>query len=64
MTGERFAKILSEEVFVVAKNGNCFLYFDDVEEDFGVAIPDDDGVMREWGNYGPLVRALLVLDES
>jgi len=30
-----------EQVFVIAKNGNRFLYFDDVEEDFGVAIPDD-----------------------
>jgi hypothetical protein len=40
------------------------LYFDDVEEDFGVAIPDQDGVLRQWGNYGPLVRALLVLDED
>ena len=53
-----------EQVFVLAKNGNRLLYFDDVEEDFGVATPDDDGVMREWGNYGPLVRALLVLDEE
>lgn len=51
-----------ERVFVVAKNGNRLLYFDDVEEDFGVGIPDEDGVMREWVNYGPLVRALLVLD--
>ena len=55
---------LREQVFVVAKNGNRLLYFDDVEDDFGVAIPDEDGVMREWGNYGPLVRALLVLDED
>ena len=53
-----------ERVFVVAKNGNRLLYFDDVEEDFGVAIPDEDGVMREWGNYGPLVRALLALREG
>ena len=53
-----------EQVFVLAKNGNRLLYFDDVEEDFGVATPDDDGVMREWGNYGPLVRALLILDEE
>ena len=51
-----------EQVFVVAKKGNRLLYFDDVEEDFGVTILDEDGVMREWGNYGPLVRALLVLD--
>jgi hypothetical protein len=53
-----------EQVFVFAKNGKRLLYFDDVEEDFGVATTDDDGVTREWGNYGPLVRALLVLDEE
>jgi hypothetical protein len=54
----------TEQVFVLAKKGNRVLYFDDVEEDFGVAIPDQDGVLRQWGNYGPLVRALLVLDED
>lgn len=53
-----------EQVFVLAKKGNRLLYFDDVEEDFGVATPDEDSVLREWGNYGPLVRALLVLDED
>jgi hypothetical protein len=40
----------TEQVFVVA--------------DFGVATPDADGVLRNWGNYGPLVRAILVLDEN
>jgi hypothetical protein len=50
-----------EQVFVLAKNGNRLLYFDDIEEDFGVATPDEDGVLREWGNYGPLVRALSAL---
>jgi hypothetical protein len=53
-----------ENVFVVAKNEDRLLYYDDVEEDFGVAKPDTDGVLRNWGNYGPLVRALLVLDED
>jgi hypothetical protein len=52
-----------EHVFVVAKTGEHLLYYDDVEEDFGVAIPDGDGVLRNWGNFGPLVRAVLVLDE-
>jgi|SRR6267154_2225393 len=54
----------TERVFVVAKNGHRLLYYDDVEEDFGVATPDADGVLRNWGNYGPLVRAILVLDEN
>jgi hypothetical protein len=53
-----------EQVFVVAKNGNRLLYYDDVEEDFGVAIPDEDGTLRNWGNYGLLVRAVLALDED
>jgi hypothetical protein len=48
----------------VAKNGGRLLYYDDVEEDFGVATPDADGVLRNWGNYGPFVRAILVLDEN
>ena len=30
-----------EQVFVLAKKENWVLYFDDVEEDFGVAIPDE-----------------------
>jgi hypothetical protein len=53
----------NERVFVVAKNDNRLLYYDDVEEDFGVATPDKDGVLRNWGNYGPLVRSVLVLDD-
>jgi hypothetical protein len=40
------------------------LYFDDVEEDFGVAIPDEDGVLRGWGNYGSLAAAVLVLHKG
>ena len=53
-----------EQTFVLAKNENRVLYFDGVEEDFGVSTPDEDGVMRDWGNYGPLVRAVLVLDNQ
>ena len=54
----------TEHVFVLAKKEERLLYYDDVEEDFGVAIPDGDGVLRNWGNYGPLVRAVVVLDED
>jgi len=53
-----------EQIFVLAKNENRVLYFDDVEEDFGVSAPDEDGVLRDWGNYGPLVRAVLILDDQ
>jgi hypothetical protein len=59
----RFCESGVEKAFVVAKSGDRLLYFDDVEEDFGVAILDGDGVMREWGNHGPLVLALRVLDQ-
>ena len=55
---------VTEYVFVLAKKEERLLYYDDVEEDFGVAIPDEDGVLKNWGNYGPLVRAVLVLDED
>jgi len=54
----------NEQVYVVAKNCDRLVYYDDVEEEFGVSIPDADGVLRKWGNYGPLVTALLVLDEE
>jgi hypothetical protein len=46
-----------EHVFVLAKKQQRLLYYDDVEEDFGVAILDGDGVLRNWGNYGPLVQS-------
>ncbi len=55
---------VTEFVFVLARKEGRLLYYDDVEEDFGVATPDGDGVLRNWGNYGPLVRAVLVLDED
>jgi hypothetical protein len=60
----RFQDSGVEQVFVVAKNGNYLLYFDDVEDEFGVAIPDADGIMRGRGNYDSLVQALRVLDEA
>lgn len=51
-----------ERVFVVARNGNRLLFFDDVEEEFGVGVPDSDGVLRDLGTFGPLVAAVLALD--
>jgi hypothetical protein len=52
-----------ERVFVVAKNGNRSLFFDDVEEEFGIGIPDSDGVLRNPGTFGPLVAAVIELDK-
>lgn len=51
-----------ESVFVVAKNGNHLLFFDDVEEEFGVGIADRDAILRDLGTFGPLVSAVLALD--
>jgi hypothetical protein len=53
-----------EEVFVVARNGTRFIYYDDIEEDFGVSVADGDGVLRDWENYGPLLKAVLVLSDE
>jgi hypothetical protein len=52
-----------EKVFVVARAGNRVLFFDDVEEEFGVGVPDSDGVLRDLGTFGPLVAAVLALDD-
>jgi hypothetical protein len=51
-----------ERVFVVAKNGNRLLFFDDVEEEFGVGVPGNDAILRDLGTFGPLVAAVLALD--
>ena len=52
-----------EKVFVVARAGNRVLFFDDVEEEFGVGVPGNDGVLRDLGTFGPLVAALLALED-
>jgi hypothetical protein len=54
----------NERVFVAARAGDRLLFFDDVEEDFGVGIADSDGVLRDLGGYGPLLRAVVVLHEG
>jgi hypothetical protein len=52
-----------EKVFVAARAGDRLLFFDDVEEEFGVGVPDGDGVLRDCGTFGPLIAALRALDE-
>lgn len=47
-----------EHVFVVARAGPRLLLFDDVEDEFAIGEPDNDGVLRDWGLYGELVFAL------
>jgi len=53
-----------ERVFVVARDENRLLFFDDVEEDFGVGIPDEDGILRDMDTFGPLVAAVLALGKG
>ena len=53
-----------ERVFVVARHGERLLLFDDVEDEFAVGVPDSDGVLRDWGLYGPLLVAVRGLAEE
>jgi hypothetical protein len=41
--GLRDRNCVFEQVFFVGKHENRLLYYDDVEEDFGVTILDEDG---------------------
>jgi hypothetical protein len=52
-----------EKVFAVARAENRVLFFDDVEEDFGVGVPDGDGILRGLGTFGSLVAAVLALND-
>jgi hypothetical protein len=47
-----------ERVFLVARSGKRILTFDDVEDEFAIGMPDDDGVLRHWDLYGGLSDAL------
>ena len=47
-----------KKLFVFARDGKRLLLLDDVEEEFGIGVPDADGVLRQWNLYGPLSVAL------
>jgi hypothetical protein len=47
-----------ERIFVVARAGERLLFFDDVEDEFSIGVPDGDGVLRDWGGYGTLNSAI------
>jgi hypothetical protein len=53
-----------EHVFVVAQSGARLLFFDDVEDEFAVASPGSDGVLRNWSTSGPLSVAISHLREA
>lgn len=48
----------TESVFLVARSGSRTLFFDDAEDEFAIGVPDDDGVLRDWGLYGSLMHAV------
>jgi hypothetical protein len=43
-----------EQVYVVAREGNEVILFDDVEEEFGIGGIGQDGVLKEWNIYAGL----------
>ena len=48
----------TERVFVVARSGSQLIIFDDVEDEFAVGAPSEDGILREWKLCGDLMDAL------
>lgn len=48
----------AEQVFVVAAIEDRVLFFDDVEEEFGVARLPEKGPLEDYGTYGELRFAL------
>jgi hypothetical protein len=50
-----------EKVFVVARAGTRLLFYDDVEEEFGIGVPDSDGVLQVSELCGPLAAAIRAL---
>ena len=38
-----------EQVFAVARHRDAVLFWEDVDEGFELAVPDADGVLREYG---------------
>lgn len=49
---------LQSDVFTVARSGMRLLIFDDVEHEFAIGVPDEEGVLRNWNLYGDLIDAL------
>jgi hypothetical protein len=48
-----------DPVWVLARAGAEVLFYDDTEDEWGTAMLDADGVMRDWGTWGDrLGRAL------
>ena len=53
-------------MLVVARDGHRLLFFDDVEDEFAIGVPDQDGILgpEHWGLYGELVYALRISENK
>jgi hypothetical protein len=58
----RTNSVAIENVFVVARRGTQLLFYDDIEEEFGVDSLSGDGRLTLTGTIGPLVAALRFLN--
>jgi hypothetical protein len=55
---ERSRSTGKESIFVVAASSGTVIYYDDVEDEFGVGVPDAYGCIQEVSLCGPLRFAL------
>ena len=53
-----------QSVFVVAKSGSKAIFYDDVEEDFGIGILDGHMSLRDCRLHGELRFALVELQDD
>lgn len=47
-----------ESVYIVASRGSQLLLYDDVEDEYGVALKPEDNLLRDWDLFGDLAFAL------
>ena len=43
-----------EEFFVIARTGNTVLFYQEIEEEFGIGTFNAEGVVEDWGTYPSL----------
>jgi len=46
-----------DSMWVVARAGERVLLYDSVEEEFGTGLVDRDGVLRDWGTSGHMLKS-------
>ena len=55
---------VEEPIYMVARRGQSFILFDDVEEEFGVGTSDPDGTLRRWSLYDSLRTCIRCFPEE